>query len=91
MRLLAVIVCLCAAIPAGATTGVALVHGTGAQTNAASDYWTWEFVNTVRDGLSDRSELRGHQLRLREVHVDVGCRRLPCRHPVRLHHQPWHR
>lgn len=34
-----------------AVTGVALVHGTGRQTNAAADYWTTPFVNTVRSGL----------------------------------------
>lgn len=34
-----------------AVTGVALVHGTGKQTNATADYWTAPFVNTVRSGL----------------------------------------
>jgi len=53
--MLMLIACSLAAMPAAATTGVALVHGTGNQTDAASDYWTWSFVNTVRDGLSDRS------------------------------------
>lgn len=52
---LCLIVLVVAAAPAAATTGVALVHGTGKQTNAAADYWTWTFVNTVRDGLTDRS------------------------------------
>ena len=40
-----------ACAPAMAATGVAFVHGTGHQTNAAADYWTWDFVNTVRSGL----------------------------------------
>lgn len=53
--LLTVLVCGLAAVPAAAETGVALVHGTGNQTNAASDYWTWPFVDTIRDGLSDPS------------------------------------
>jgi len=48
--------CLLAlAVPAWANTGVAFVHGTGHQTDAASDYWTWDFVNTVRGGLSNSS------------------------------------
>ncbi|MCB1041856.1 MAG: hypothetical protein KDC35_02895 [Acidobacteria bacterium] len=34
-----------------ANTGVAFVHGTGRQTNALNDYWTSEFVNSVRQGL----------------------------------------
>lgn len=56
MRLCALLLCLAAAMPAGAATGVALVHGTGAQTDAASDYWTWDFVNSVRAGLPDSSD-----------------------------------
>ncbi|MDD5036327.1 MAG: hypothetical protein PHE55_16395 [Methylococcaceae bacterium] len=36
---------------AGAATGVAFVHGTGNQTNALVDYWTTEFVDSVRLGL----------------------------------------
>ncbi len=36
---------------ASANTGVAFVHGTGNQSNAASDYWTWDMVNSVRQGL----------------------------------------
>ncbi len=34
-----------------AATGVALVHGTGSQTNAAADYWQWGMVNSIRQGL----------------------------------------
>ncbi len=36
-----------------AATGVAFVHGTGHQTDAYNDYWTGEFVNSVRAGLPD--------------------------------------
>ncbi|MFC0119386.1 hypothetical protein [Pseudoalteromonas xiamenensis] len=32
-------------------TGLAFVHGTGKQTDALNDYWTKEFVNSVRSGL----------------------------------------
>jgi len=38
-----------------ANTGVAFVHGTGNQTNALSDYWTSEFVNSVRQGLPNQA------------------------------------
>lgn len=36
-------------------TGVAFVHGTGKQTNAANDYWTWEMINSVRQGLPNQN------------------------------------
>ncbi|MGI2260688.1 hypothetical protein [Shewanella sp. GXUN23E] len=36
---------------AQATTGVAFVHGTGHQTDALNDYWTRDFVDSVRQGL----------------------------------------
>ena len=36
-----------------ANTGVAFVHGTGSQTNAAADYWQSPMVNNVRGGLVD--------------------------------------
>jgi len=42
---------------ASAVTGVALVHGTGSQTDAYNDYWTAEFVNSVRLGLTDTTNL----------------------------------
>lgn len=42
-----------AAAPALANTGVAFVHGTGKQSDALNDYWTPEFVNSVRQGLPD--------------------------------------
>ncbi|WP_076407419.1 hypothetical protein [Shewanella sp. UCD-KL12] len=34
------------------TTGIAFIHGTGNQTDATSDYWTREFVDSVRQGIS---------------------------------------
>ena len=36
-----------------ANTGVAFVHGTGSQTNAAADYWQSPMVDNVRGGLVD--------------------------------------
>ncbi|WP_226685223.1 lipase family protein [Shewanella indica] len=36
-------------------TGVAFVHGTGKQTDALNDYWTREFVDSVRQGISTPS------------------------------------
>ena len=47
---------LLAALPATAgNTGLAFVHGTGKQTNAANDYWTWEFINSVKQGLPNQN------------------------------------
>jgi len=40
-----------------AVTGVALVHGTGHQTDAYNDYWQSGFVESVRQGLSDPNNL----------------------------------
>ena len=43
---------LLAALPCTAgNSGVAFVHGTGKQTNAARDYWTQEMIDSVRQGL----------------------------------------
>ncbi len=39
------------------TTGVALVHGTGSQTDAYNDYWQSAMVEGVRNGLTDRNNL----------------------------------
>lgn len=47
---------LAVASPALAATGVALVHGTGHQTDAYNDYWTHDFVQSVRQGLPDTSK-----------------------------------
>lgn len=45
-----------AALPASAgNTGVAFVHGTGKQTNAAADYWTHEFIDSVKQGLPNQN------------------------------------
>lgn len=38
-----------------ANTGLALVHGTGKQTDAYNDYWTSGFVNSVKQGLPNSS------------------------------------
>ena len=38
-----------------ANTGVAFVHGTGKQTNAAADYWGWGLINSVRQGLPNQA------------------------------------
>jgi len=45
------LLCLVWSLAATANTGVAFVHGTGSQSNAANDYWTWEMINSVRSGL----------------------------------------
>ncbi len=47
-------ICLAAwAGMASAETGVAFVHGTGSQTDAYNDYWTSDFVDSVRSGLEN--------------------------------------
>ncbi len=43
------------ASPVLANTGVAFVHGTGNQTNAYSDYWTGEMIQSVIQGLPNSS------------------------------------
>lgn len=50
---LALLAVLLAAGPALGNTGVAFVHGTGNQTDALNDYWKSDFVNSVRQGLSN--------------------------------------
>lgn len=40
-----------------AVTGVALVHGTGNQTDAYNDYWRSAMVESIRQGLSNRNNL----------------------------------
>ena len=42
---------------ANANTGLALVHGTGSQTDAYNDYWTGDFVNSVKQGIPDQSKV----------------------------------
>ena len=44
------------ASPAIAATGVAFVHGTGAQSNALDDYWTRAMVDSVRQGLPNPAD-----------------------------------
>ncbi|MAG75707.1 MAG: hypothetical protein CL811_03005 [Colwelliaceae bacterium] len=41
---------------ANANEGIAFIHGTGKQTDAYNDYWTGDFVNSVRQGLPDSSK-----------------------------------
>jgi hypothetical protein len=44
------------ALPAMAgNTGLAFVHGTGKQTDAATDYWTHEMIDSVRQGLPNQN------------------------------------
>ncbi len=53
---LGVLLCLLfLAAPVWANTGVAFVHGTGHQTNAAADYWQWDTINSIRQGLSNQN------------------------------------
>jgi hypothetical protein len=56
---LAVLATTFAALASGSSlagnTGVAFVHGTGKQTNAANDYWTWDMINSVRQGLPNQA------------------------------------
>lgn len=52
-----VAVCLLSAVSAFANTGVALVHGTGKQSDAYNDYWKSGFVESVRQGLPNSSNL----------------------------------
>lgn len=48
---------LCLAAPVFANTGVALVHGTGAQTDARNDYWTGSMVDSVAAGLPNANRV----------------------------------
>ena len=40
-----------------ANTGVAIVHGTGNPSDAYNDYWGSKFVESVRQGLTNSSNL----------------------------------
>lgn len=42
-------------LPAMANKGIAFVHGTGSQTDAYNDYWTGDFIQSVNQGLVNRS------------------------------------
>lgn len=55
--LFAAVACFFATPAAAVNTGVALVHGTGAQTNAYNDYWGSGYVESVRQGLPNSSNL----------------------------------
>ncbi len=59
MRRLSFSALLCALLfvcgNASANTGVAFVHGTGDATNAAADYWQWNNINSVRQGLPNQN------------------------------------
>lgn len=39
-----------------ANQGLAFIHGTGKQTDAYNDYWTGDFVNSVRQGINNSSK-----------------------------------
>ncbi|MEC8325322.1 MAG: hypothetical protein VX100_04265 [Pseudomonadota bacterium] len=52
-KIIAYAVLLYASTPLWASHGLAFIHGTGSQTDAYNDYWTGEFVNSVRQGLSN--------------------------------------
>lgn len=41
---------------AHANQGLAFIHGTGKQTDAYNDYWTGDFVNSVRRGLDNSNK-----------------------------------
>lgn len=47
-RLLLLLTLLLSSTSAFATKGVAFIHGTGQQTDALNDYWTSDFVNSVK-------------------------------------------
>lgn len=55
IRIVAFLAAFLLSSPVWANTGVAFVHGTGNQTDALNDYWKSEFVNSVRQGLSNQS------------------------------------
>ncbi|WP_193161251.1 hypothetical protein [Microbulbifer hainanensis] len=48
---------LVAPVSSLAATGIALVHGTGNQSDAYNDYWTSEMVESIRQGLPTSSNL----------------------------------
>ncbi len=53
---LALVALLALAAPATAVTGVAFVHGTSDNDDAENEYWTWQFIDKVRDGLPNRDD-----------------------------------
>ena len=52
-KLLAVCLALSISGLSLANTGVAFVHGTGKQTDAATEYWTWAMIDSITQGLDN--------------------------------------
>jgi hypothetical protein len=48
--------CLLLNFSVSAAQGIAFIHGTGNQTDAFNDYWTADFVNSVRQGLPNSNK-----------------------------------
>ncbi|WP_075188155.1 hypothetical protein [Teredinibacter haidensis] len=57
LSLIGMVLSLCLSTHAFAVTGVALVHGTGAQTDAYNDYWQSDMVESIRQGLSNQNNM----------------------------------
>ncbi len=55
LKLITLMLGCAASLFANANTGLALVHGTGENSDAYNDYWTGDFVNSVKKGLSNQS------------------------------------
>ena len=55
-RILSVAVCLCAVSVSHAARGIVFVHGTGVQTDARTDYWTGNFIDSITLALPDPSK-----------------------------------
>lgn len=49
--LVSLLLMLAIPVASQAATGIALVHGTGHQSDAYNDYWTYEMVESIRQGL----------------------------------------
>jgi len=69
---LAILISLFTITQVSAVTGLALVHGTGNQTDAASDYWKWEMVNSIRQGLPDQNNYVVINCQFEEYMWDAG-------------------
>lgn len=57
LKIIGLTLALCFPMQLFAATGVALVHGTGAQTDAYNNYWHSDMVESIRQGLSDSNNL----------------------------------
>lgn len=53
LKLLTLLVLVATSPFVHSATGVAFIHGTGHQTDALNDYWSSEFVDTVRQGITE--------------------------------------